>query len=188
MQSSVFQSFDKEILSPLVDRQKQKYPTISFAENWRDHVFTYYESNREFVRAQMRKHGKQPFLMDRHKIAACMIWAILKVKPLRVPGEIKTINARLSNEIVAFSAAVAIVESFRCTDNAERGFSKPDQSLALFHFPKTDEGEKYRHHVYQAMYQAIEHDKFEPMVWANLMFVLEKYNILYHRQTAQKVT
>jgi hypothetical protein len=122
--------------------------------------------------------GENKFLIDRHKIGACVIKAIAFTKPLAVEHGTKTINSRLANETLAFQAGIAVVQSFRKKECFEEGDLIGANAATKFHLPKTGDGLDYPLHIYRAIYHAQKHDIFEPFVWANQLFVLEQYSIL----------
>lgn len=177
MDHSDFARIDAEILSRLIEGQIRKFPQASVREGWKELVEAHYESTREVVKRQMRKFGYKDFRVDRHKVGACLIWGILKGRPICFP-EGSPILLRVSNENIALSAAIAVVESFRRSAAGKtQGYDLKDRP---FQYPKSLDGIRYTQHVCKAMYQAVKHDKFEPFVWSNLLFALEQYNRLHY--------
>jgi hypothetical protein len=182
VQEFVFERIESEILDKVFGRDIGVGVVLNPTN--RRAIKTHYESTREFVRSQMLLHGKRDFLIDRHKVASCLLWGVLKARPFNIPEGDQTIMVRLANERAALSAAVAVIQSFMRTEAKEKADVKITALCnKSFKYPETyfetSDGLPYPYHVYRAMYQAKQHDKFEPFVWANLLFVLEKYNVLY---------
>lgn len=85
-------------------------------------IYNYYEKKRIEIRTVYMADSSKP--IDRHKTAACMMYAILKAKVFTVNKFIPCLPEpiRLANEYLAFYVAINIIEQYKRTDvvNGER--------------------------------------------------------------------
>lgn len=140
-----------------------------------EHYFNKYRD--EFIASFMEYKNKN---IDRHKIAACLVKAILVAKPIKIKPSFfitsffskKRIDerVRLHNESLSISTAISILESYIFSDD-ERRFKH--RIFLPLPFPEKDN--EYERDLYIALYH-IGGRKFEPIIFANLLFLLEKYS------------
>ena len=127
--------------------------------------------------------------LDRHKIAACIMSAIVKVQPIKIkkrnllrryfdkkPYEKKF---TLLNEYLALYTALSVVESFRQDDikNQRMGFDRPGVCQ-----PMTTNGESYIHNTCLDLYFAKRHNKINVLTFANVFFLLETGKFVEEKQ------
>ena len=116
--------------------------------------------------------------MDRHKIGAVMIYAILKSKPFYVVKTIPKLPSQLlmANEYLAFYDALNIVELYRMDDALSNGNGSDRNNLIL---PNTYHGDMYIENVCKALYYVKNPDYFDILAYANVLFLSEKYSDTY---------
>ncbi len=110
-------------------------------------------------------------MIDRHKIAAAFIMAILKVRPLQVvAGESSNLEiSLLANEILAFQSGVRILGAF-----AKHNATSSSKFLDI-NYPKPQADGAYKHHAYRALRHGFRENKLNLPLLAHWMFYIEKY-------------
>ena len=118
--------------------------------------------------------------IDRHKIAACMMKAILEVYPLKVSFrhilELWRGKSRLedkyiyANETLAFYTALSILENYKdyCIDGTN-GEVHPSIKI-----PKTYNESDYLFNTYIDLYFGKREKKINVLSFANIFFLLER--------------
>ena len=79
-------------------------------------IFKYYQRKRDVIKRNYME--KTAVSLDRHKIAACMVYAILKSRVLSVNEFIPHLPERLlmANEYLAVYVGINIIEQYRRND------------------------------------------------------------------------
>ena len=134
MKIDVFREFCSEVIEKYINEileSDKDLKCLTLRKHNIDKIYIYYERKRIEVKKTYMQDPKKP--LDRHKIASCMIYAILKSKVFKVNRLISNIPEKLllSNEYLAFYVAINIVEMFKRAEE-EYEFSK---DYVLF-FPK----------------------------------------------------
>lgn len=183
MEQGKFQELEWTILSPLATKLTNLWPGLSLKTNWSNRIEEQYEEARRLIRGAMRRDGipDDEIRIDRHKVGAALIWAILRALPFSYDG--KTIGGRFSNEYLAFHSAIAVVVSFGKTEANKAG----NQALAAkyaatFQFPIANHDATYVEHTMKLLYNSRQNIDF--FMLANLLFVLEQYHLAVNQPTA----
>ena len=146
-------------------------------------VLDQYKKLRDQAESLMKSYGGPGHLLviDRHKVGAAFILAILKVGPLKLKnGEKPTLEGEnLANAVLAFRTAIRIVATFAKME----GRTRPDPILASrwrrsVVFPVPRDGKAYRHHAYRALHHSYRQNKLNLPMLANWLFIIEQYNNL----------
>lgn len=153
-------------------------------------LYRNYQEKRDFVKNKYMKKTDEPAL-DRHKVASCMMYAILKVKPIKINRYKTDLPEKLllANEYLAFFVALNIIEMYRKDqleqqireNKIERGQRNRymDNQIVL---PKTyhengENGSDFLSNTCKALYyielQGI--NKFDIFAYSSILFLLEKY-------------
>jgi hypothetical protein len=113
-------------------------------------------------------------MIDRHKIAAAFIMAILKVRPLKQkPGVQVTAEIDLlANEVLAFHAGVRILGVFANNDVRMVQVAKKDWKIE---YPTPKAKGEYKHHAYRALRHGMKEQKLNLPILAHWMFYIERY-------------
>lgn len=113
-------------------------------------------------------------MIDRHKIAAAFIMAIVKARPLkpRAGSKPKMEIALLANEILAFQAGVRILGAFAYNDASMQQVAKKDWPIE---YPTPKAKGEYKHHAYRALRHGMQEQKLNLPILAHWMFYIEKY-------------
>ncbi len=122
-------------------------------------------------------------MIDRHKIAAAFIIAILKVRPLQVRADATPAKLEiglLANEILAFQSGVRILGAFA------RHSAKAPAKLLDIHYPPPQADGAYKHHAYRALRHGFREKKLNLPLLAHWMFYIEKYwELVFSQQSTQ---
>lgn len=77
---STYEDFFERVVNPYLDELRSLDPNekyIVIRPNRRDKVYNYYEKKRVFIRDNYMEQ-QNSLALDRHKVASCMTYAILK--------------------------------------------------------------------------------------------------------------
>lgn len=140
-------------------------------------IYKYYQDKRDFVKNKYMLQTED-IAIDRHKVAACMMYAILKENPIIVNRLEYRLSEEilLANEYLAFFTAVNILEMYKKHENK---LSNADYEIVL---PKTyhehNEGSSdFLSNTCKALnyikLQGI--NKFDVFAYSSILFLIEKY-------------
>lgn len=134
-------------------------------------AYYYYESFRKDIRKLYMSKESKP--MDRHKIAATIMCALLKSKVIRVKRTISNLPLILlmANEYIAFCCALNIVDLYI------RDYTNNDYSLIIPTTYIDDEQQNisYLENTCKALYYTKRFQISDIFSYANILFLLEKY-------------
>lgn len=146
-------------------------------------IYHNYQKKRDYIKYNYMSK-ETPVALDRHKVAACMVYAILKSTPIKVNMWITNLPEKilLANEYLAFYVALNIIEMYKLDEFNDKNVNDNYQIIV----PKTyheDENPKntYESNLCKAWYYIRIDDmrKFDALGYANVFFLLEKYTDLY---------
>lgn len=190
MRTQDFDIFFAKVISRCID-DLEKYAKlelpdcicISKKKNINKKIFSYYQRKRDFIKYNYMS-GKTPVALDRHKVAACMVYAILKANPLEINMWIPNLPEKivLANEYLAFYVALNIIEMYELNYLKEKGIEKNCQIIV----PKTYHEDDNPQNTYESnlcktwYYIKIDNiEKFDTLGYANVFFLLQKYTDTY---------
>jgi hypothetical protein len=147
-------------------------------------VITRYEVRRGQAESLLQKPSAHKIalgkIVDRHKVAASLLLAVLDAKPLtRIFRPNESAKDRVitlcffRNEVLAFKSAIEVMVRWLRSDYRNR----QDLVTCLgksFDYPVASEG-AYQEHVYKALHLAS--GGLDILLLANLMFMLENHNL-----------
>lgn len=155
----------------IIEAKNRHGREVKWAPNCFEQVLTFYTQYRNDAKSLMTGDDRQNSFarIDRHKISAAFIMAILHVKPLRFTGQDtpKSMLGRYLNQILAFKTAIAIMAIFARHDG---------NKLPKAIFPPA-KGANYLEHAYLALGHASGGDKLAlnlPLL-AHWMFYIEQF-------------
>ena len=166
--------------------KSQKKPCLIYRSKKANKIYHYYEQKRLTIRRYFMQLETHP--MDRHKIAAVMIYAILKSRPFKVNDTIPDLPNQLlmANEYLAFYVALSIIESYKQDECLSLGVNEADilenQSKWKLSLPRTYHGniemrgEEYIDNTCKALYYLRNPERFDVFAYSNILFLLEKYS------------
>ena len=137
-------------------------------------IFKYYQRKRDEIRENYMMEPTKS--LDRHKVATCMMYAILKSKILKVNKYVPHLPDKLlmANEYLAVFVGINIIEQYR----KEEGIEEPKNQLI---FPITyHETEKeeiaFLNNLCKGLYYLKWKLRFiDIFAYSNIYFFLEKY-------------
>lgn len=170
MDRDVFDRMCAGTLIKVANKLQKSHPNMTWKPSWELELFLAYEAERASIRQQMKLFPDlSGHRIDRHKIAAAMARAILKVRPLLAGGD-TSLGARLANEALAIISGVMIVWNFviqRIRETDPQRVSRYSQHGITF--PPTAD-EKYLTHACKMLYYCNDGGN---LMLANLFFLLE---------------
>ena len=146
-------------------------------------IYRNYQKKRDYIKYNYMSK-KNPVALDRHKVAACMVYAILKSGPIKVNMWISNLPEKivLANEYLAFYVALNIIEMYNL-DEFNDGSINTDYQIMV---PKTYHEDENPQNTYESNLCKAWHyikideiEKFDALGYANVFFLLEKYTDTY---------
>lgn len=190
MKKQDFNTFFSEVILKCMDDLKTYAQTelplvdcVSGKKNIDKKIFRYYQRKRDFIRYNYMSR-KTPVALDRHKVAACMVYAILKAYPLKINKWIADLPEKivLANEYLAFYVALNMIEMYELDTLKEREIKRDFQIIV----PKTYHEEDNPQNTYESnlckawYYIKINNiERFDILGYANVFFLLQKYTDSY---------
>jgi len=176
--------FCKQVFADLKSRMPDDKYKIKLDETmaFKDKVYKTYQEYRDMFHNEYFNNANGS-LIDRHKISACIIVALIKNRPISyLLDDTLPTGVFLSNYKVAFLAGVKCLYVLRI---AQWSHDKQDKEMILklceqqmFKFPKTHEG----HDEYSigrikalALNDILERD-FDILAYADMLYWIERFN------------
>lgn len=142
---------------------------------YKQKIYKFYQKKRDYVRCNYMTKEYYAAL-DRHKVASCMLYAILKVRPFNVNRNIKLDEKiLLANEYLAFYVALNIIENYRMSVN---GMQETNcQILIPETYQEKTGSTDYISNICRNLYFLSIYDieKYDVLAYSNILFMLEKY-------------
>lgn len=148
-------------------------------KNIKKKIYDNYQRKRDYIRCNYMTK-KAEVALDRHKVASCMIYAILKVNPLYVNRMIASLPEKilLSNQYLAFFVALNIIEMYKLDEMKDSGSIEEYQIV----IPKTYHEDVNIENTYESnfckslYYLSIRNiNSYDVFAYADILFLLEKY-------------
>jgi hypothetical protein len=120
-------------------------------------------------------------LLDRHKISACIYYAIVEASIIKIMGGTAE-KERLVNSEFAFYVSLSVLLSFMA-NNADAEYSQylADNGLEMPPYKDTSSNESYLVQTVKALCHAKRRNKLDGLQLANIFFMLECYNDLVYK-------
>lgn len=165
MKKSDFLEFYEKVVKELGLRLEKSYPEFHFCDN-AGGLYEEYLNQKTLLR---QFYGKGEALMDRHKVCACMLAAIVKVRLLS--SDVEDIeytieNASRVNEQLAFMSSWELFLSFLRAGGADDNMYKE--------FPKTGHNDSFVDTIVRSLFMANQMNMLSTPLLANIFFLLEK--------------
>ncbi|MBR2037425.1 MAG: hypothetical protein IKJ39_05260 [Lachnospiraceae bacterium] len=146
----------------------------------KDRVYKEYQKKKTYLKVNYMQNPKTH--LDRHKIAACMMYAIAKVRPVAIKPSViwdKFIKDQkfsqkysLINEYIGLYTAFSIVESFRIYEE-KQSKNKDNVKRHSICKPITTNGEDYIYNTCLDLYLSRKKKNINVLTFANVFFLLE---------------
>jgi len=170
-------------IKPKIDRMLASDNDIYFIEGQiKEKIWLTYEECKNNVHSYMYNPDGR---IDRHKIAAVLLYSIIKNKPfelkfLHVKQPLKS-SSILANETIGLHAALAVVWSFIIEDaNQNSDKNKHDLFQYGFVFPKCQH-DSYEANLYKMLYYSKFNQCYDIFAFAHILFLIEAYTELYRK-------
>lgn len=182
MQNKDYNDFYDTVIKKCIDRiiENAESNECDYKESrCKRSIYKHYQIKRDYIKDKYMQKTAEAAL-DRHKVAACMMYAILKVRPIKVNRYIWRLPEKilLANEYLAFYVALNIIEMYKKDELKEKLNSKDVKYEIIA--PKTyHEGKDstFESNTCRALYyirlRGIE--RFDIFAYSSILFMLEKY-------------
>lgn len=143
---------------------------VVFDENSKDTILNEYNKLRDYVKMSFMRDPNG--LLDRHKVCACLIYAIVKSKPLIYNDIVDEYGKqRIFNENLAMSVGLSLLYNFIL-----RGDEKNSKWMNKgFCFPKTERDSTYQELLCLMLYYDVKNNHYSILALANILFMIEEY-------------
>ena len=180
----IYDSIISEYANDLIKLQHQYgLNCLRFRHHRANKIYDLYETKRLYIRRYFMNLEYQP--MDRHKIGAVMMYAILKSKPFKINKMVPNLPNKLlmANEYLSFYVAINIVELYMIDDAINQNIDNYSEQLLLpntYHEKNVSgfTGDVYIDNVCKALYLLKDIKHFDVFAYADILFLLEKYHDL----------
>lgn len=146
-------------------------------------IYRHYQRKRDFIRYNYMKRN-QNVSLDRHKVASCIIYAILKCRPFRVNKMIAGLPEEIlmANECLAFYTAINVLAMYRRQQFEELGIEEDCKIIIPQTYHEQGESENtYESNFMKSLYfisiSGVE--KYSVFAYSNALFLLEKYTDIF---------
>ncbi len=172
---AIYDKIIKSYIEEILERDKS-VNCLKLIKRRIQKIYVYYEQKRIEVRKQYMRNSNSP--LDRHKIASCLAFAILKSRVFKVNRLKSNIPEELllANEYLAFYVAINIVEMFK---RFESDYKFNNNYILIF--PKTfheDSDHEENTFVYNTCkgFSFIKNlNYFDIIAYSTILFQLERY-------------
>lgn len=182
MKADKFDELWENVVLPIY-KEMNKEGILSLKRSARKRVYKEYQRKKTYIKQNYMKNENTH--LDRHKIAACMLFAIMKVYPIRVKlsavwekycaKERFGKEYELLNEYLSLYTAFSIIESFRGYEASvteeeypAKGFLRNKISL-----PETSNGQDYLYNTCLDLYFSKQKKCINVLTFSNVFFLLE---------------
>ncbi len=180
MKAEDFEDFCDKVINQYINEIKEyQKPYKCIIENRlaRNSIFKFYQRKRIEIRNNyLGKPAKAEKALDRHKVAACMMYAILKSKVLWVNRFVPNLPDRLlmANEFLAVYVGLNIIEQYRIED----GKDEPENKLIFpitYHETESEESDFLVNLCKGLYYLRRRIGTMDIFAYSNVLFFIEKY-------------
>lgn len=174
-----YDDFFSIVIRPCIDKiivETEQYGCHYVGGKCQNSIYHHYQNKRDFIKDRYMKKAEDAAL-DRHKVAVCMMYAILKTKPIKVNRFIPDLpeKALLANEYLAFFVSLNILEMYRKDQLGEN--ADCEIILPRTYHEDSENKSDFLSNTCKALYyiglQGIE--KLDVFAYSSILFLLEKY-------------
>lgn len=170
--SKVIDSYIEELME-----YQKPYQCIILSNIAKNNIFKFYQRKRDEIKSSyMEKPAQNEKALDRHKVASCMMYAVLKSKALKINRFIPHLPEELlmANEYLAVYVGLNIIEQYRLED----GKRKPENKLIFpITYHETDsKGSDFIDNLCKGLYYLRRNiNKMDIFAYSAILFFIEKY-------------
>ena len=172
MQLEKFNEVHEEIIKPLIrelmdDQYNKCNKCLSLKKDYDKKIYKQYEKLRKEIKR--RDMYAEVEYIDRHKIGACMMGAIVLVSPISVKTTLQDIPERMifANEGLGFYTAICMLESFLEEENLKIYYPNVDSDM------DADMPIYVRNTCIDLFKAKLEH-RYSVLTFSNVLFLLEE--------------
>lgn len=176
MELQYFYTLRKEIIEPYIEEllKQDECHCLTFHSNRIPLIYKFYEKKRLEIRKKYMKYPERP--LDRHKIAAAMMYAILRSHVLsvnRLSAKGLPEKMLLANEYLALYVALNIVEMYK---EDELGANYEIIIPVVYHKKEnSDVINEFISNTCIGLYNLKKLKYFDTLAYSTILFMLEKY-------------
>lgn len=143
--------------------------TVVFDLQSKERIFKEYCKLRDYTKVSFMRNPDG--LLDRHKVCACLIFAIVKSKPLVYEDDDIGGIKKIFNENLAMTIGLSLLYNFIISSDKnnetwlKRGFC----------FPSTDRDATYQELLCLMLYYDIKNNQYSILALSNILFMIEAY-------------
>lgn len=146
---------------------------VEFDEKSKDRILNEYNKLRDYSKISYMRNPNG--LLDRHKVCACLIIAIVKAAPLvDVNSESVSNFKNIYNENLAVSVGLSLLRQYIIIAH-----SQDDEYKKIFEngfrFPETERDTRYQELLCLMLHYDVENDHYSILAIANILFMIEEY-------------
>lgn len=143
---------------------------VVFDTESKERIFREYTKLRDYTKISFMRNPDG--LLDRHKVCACLIYAIVKSKPLVYDDSDNEMGMKnIFNENLAMTVGLSLLYNFIIS--AEQDNSKWVKKG--FEFPKTERDATYQQLLCLMIYYDIKNNQYSILALSNILFMIEEY-------------
>lgn len=147
---------------------------VDFDLNSKKRILNEYNKLRDFTKISYMDNPDG--LLDRHKVCACLIIAIIKAKPLIYNEANNVLNMKaIYNENLAMTVGLSVLRQYIIT----KGDDLSEMFKEGFVFPKTNFNAKYQELTCLMLNYDVAKGNYSILALANILFMIEEYSKLY---------
>lgn len=179
---SSYEKYYDQIIYPVMLEYEEKNAGVILSPNAKEKIWdSYAEFNMHCKKHYMKDQEK---LIDRHKLIACYMYAILQAEPIfcTISFQQGDNSALLLNERLSLCFGMTMLRALICEEitylKANRDFK--DKIRSIFEddicFPKTNHGD-YKHNLLVQLYHTRMEKNYNILSLAETLYLLECFNL-----------
>ncbi len=156
----------------IVDENKGN---VVFDRESKERIFKEYNKLRDYTKISFMQNPDG--LLDRHKVCACLIYAIIKSKPLVYDNNENGVGMQyVFNESLAITIGLSLLYNYIVSSGSENA----QWLKSGFVFPKTDENRQasYESLLCLMLFYDVKNKQYSILALANILFMIEEYTKL----------
>lgn len=171
MKKETYEILWKDGIKVMAERiVKDNVGKVVFDSEAKERIFNEYCKLRDYTKVSFMRNPDG--LLDRHKVCACLILAIVKSKPMVYEDNDDNFGIRsIYNENLAMTVGLSLLYNFIVSANGnnanwlEKGFC----------FPNTERDATYQELLCLMLYYDIKNNQYSILALSNILFMIEAY-------------
>lgn len=178
MKTETFNEIYINVILPGAKSISSGLTTLVFNEICKEKIYEKYEEARDDILRIMPSESR----IDRHKVAACIGYAIICTKPFEIDDHDEMeFREVFANELLAVYSSLSVLKSFILSAAEENLDDSVNKKLIeifndKFIFPKPKH-EDYVEYLVKNIYHSRKSQCFDTLTFSNLLYMIEEYTI-----------